>query len=86
MKKLLIAGLLLIAAITAGCTSVDEARMENGVIDLPPGKKLVSANRNGNGIPYCLYRERRSDEPVEEYTLQRFSIDGDKNSTIIREH
>ncbi len=90
MKKFFAVVLLTAAILCAGCGGDREVTTENGkdIIDLPPGEKLV--NFAGSRYhDYVIHRKRRSDEPLEEYTVDKVdSDDGGIHSAIyiIREH
>ena len=90
MKKLFAMTLLTAAILCTGCGGDREMAVENGknIIDLPSGEKLI--NFAGSRYhDYVIHRKRRSDEPLEEYTVDKIdSGDGDIHSAtyIIREH
>lgn len=90
MKKLFAMTLLTAAILCTGCGGDREMAVENGknIIDLPPGEKLVNF-AGSRYYDYVTYRKRRSDEPLEEYIVDKVDrCDGDIHSAtyIIREH
>lgn len=88
LKKLFAIAILTIAILCAGCGGDKEMVIENGkgIIDLPPGEKLVNF-AGSRYADYVIHRKRRSDESLEEYTVDKIA-GGDMHSAayIIREH
>ena len=83
MKKAL-AVILLAFLSLAGCTQQERAKEFGGTayVDLPKGKKLVTATWKNTDLWY-LYREMQPNEKPEEYTFKESSTYGIMQGQVI---
>lgn len=81
MKRLFI--VMVLAILMVSCTENQQARTfgGNATVELPENTKLITATWKNNQLWY-LIRERRADEPIEEYTFQEQSSFGMMEGTV----